>query len=117
MKSSRLPARGFPGQGIGIPFLHRSWQWEYQLSEALALSLMFPLASESITTPIMIREQAMILTVVMVSPRRITPQTILVMGSKVVRIAAVEAPTYLMPIWSRERATTVQSREKAREIP
>lgn len=76
----------------------------------------FSLASDRVTTPIIIRAQAMILMVVTVSPKSSTPQMILVIGSKVVKIAAVEAPTCLMPICSSDRATTVQSSANTIEI-
>ena len=76
----------------------------------------FCFASDSVTTPVIIRAQATILIVVTVSPKSSTPQIMLVIGSKVVKIAAVEAPTCLMPICSSERATTVHSNANTVEI-
>lgn len=74
------------------------------------------MARDKVTTPVMIRAQATILIMVTVSPNSSTPQIILVIDSKVVKIAAVDAPTCLMPICSSDRATTVHSRAKTVEM-
>ena len=70
---------------------------------------------EITSTPAKISMQPAIFVTDNVSPRRIQPNRTLVTGSKVLRIAAAEAPTCLIPSWTRQSATTLHRIEKTAE--